>query len=56
MPIYHELVRQWRAAGRTVPGRPDPAWESLTAPRSAGCRRPPAEAGHREAAGVRRPG
>ncbi|MDH6705988.1 hypothetical protein P3T27_002711 [Kitasatospora sp. MAA19] len=31
-PIYAELARIWQAAGRTVPGLPDPVWETLAAP------------------------
>ncbi|WP_371501678.1 hypothetical protein OG871_32520 [Kitasatospora sp. NBC_00374] len=28
-PIYSSLAAAWRAAGRTVPGLPDPAWDVL---------------------------
>ncbi|MGW3039485.1 hypothetical protein ACWC9T_05395 [Kitasatospora sp. NPDC001159] len=31
MPIYVELARLWLSKGRTVPGLPDPLWESLAA-------------------------
>ncbi|WP_257032375.1 MULTISPECIES: hypothetical protein [unclassified Streptomyces] len=31
-PIYAELARRWQAEGRTVPGLPDPVWETLAAP------------------------
>ncbi|MET8625287.1 hypothetical protein ABZW30_16305 [Kitasatospora sp. NPDC004669] len=31
MPIYVELARLWLSEGRTVPGLPDPLWESLAA-------------------------
>lgn len=31
-PIYAELARVWQAAGRAVPGVPDPVWETLAAP------------------------
>ncbi len=32
VPIYAELARRWQSEGRSVPGLPDPVWESLTAP------------------------
>ncbi|WP_405806414.1 hypothetical protein OG729_14555 [Streptomyces sp. NBC_00210] len=28
-PIYEELEREWAAAGRTLPGRPDFEWTRL---------------------------
>jgi hypothetical protein len=31
VPIYSELAGIWRAAGRTVPGHPDPLWDVLAA-------------------------
>ncbi|MFI9362436.1 hypothetical protein ACIG5E_15495 [Kitasatospora sp. NPDC053057] len=31
MPIYAELARLWQSEGRSVPGLPDPVWESLAA-------------------------
>lgn len=34
-PIYAELARRWQAEGRSVPGLPDPVWESLAAPAGA---------------------
>ncbi|MEU9391969.1 hypothetical protein AB0D86_18455 [Streptomyces sp. NPDC048324] len=30
-PIYADLLREWRARGRTVPGVRDPQWMLLTA-------------------------
>ncbi|MFF3324591.1 hypothetical protein [Streptomyces sp. NPDC002889] len=29
-PIYEQLAREWAAAGRTLPGRPDSEWTRLT--------------------------
>ncbi|MGW1138637.1 hypothetical protein [Streptomyces zhihengii] len=29
-PIYDQLAREWAAAGRTLPGRPDSEWRRLT--------------------------
>ncbi|MEU0394698.1 hypothetical protein ABZ208_18330 [Streptomyces sp. NPDC006208] len=29
-PIYEQLAREWAAAGRTLPGRPDAEWTRLT--------------------------
>ncbi|MEU1280174.1 hypothetical protein [Streptomyces sp. NPDC005805] len=29
-PIYDQLAREWAAAGRTLPGRPDGEWKWLT--------------------------
>lgn len=28
-PIYEQLVREWAAAGRMLPGRPDMEWSRL---------------------------
>ncbi|MFF2849611.1 hypothetical protein ACFVT5_25230 [Streptomyces sp. NPDC058001] len=28
-PVYTSLVEAWHRAGRTVPGRPDPEWDTL---------------------------
>ncbi|MEV6395123.1 hypothetical protein AB0M39_10165 [Streptomyces sp. NPDC051907] len=28
-PIYEQLTREWAAAGRTLPGRPDMEWSRL---------------------------
>jgi hypothetical protein len=28
-PIYEQLVREWTAAGRTLPGMPDMEWNRL---------------------------
>ncbi|WP_161789976.1 hypothetical protein [Streptacidiphilus neutrinimicus] len=30
-PLYEQTVAQWESLGRTVPGRPDPEWDRLTA-------------------------
>jgi hypothetical protein len=29
-PIYDQLAREWAAAGRTMPGRPDGEWTRLS--------------------------
>ncbi|HET6354958.1 hypothetical protein [Streptomyces sp.] len=29
-PIYEQLAREWAAAGRTLPGRPDLEWTRLS--------------------------
>ncbi|MDQ0844756.1 hypothetical protein [Streptomyces sp. V1I6] len=29
-PIYDQLAREWTAAGRTMPGRPDGEWTRLS--------------------------
>ncbi|WP_405998829.1 hypothetical protein [Streptomyces sp. NBC_00829] len=29
-PLYEQLLREWAAAGRTLPGRPDVEWARLS--------------------------
>ncbi|GAA0673213.1 hypothetical protein GCM10010193_27380 [Kitasatospora atroaurantiaca] len=40
-PIFAELIRQWQADGRTLPGRPDPQWERIASHATSGRRRLP---------------
>ncbi|WBP86631.1 hypothetical protein [Kitasatospora cathayae] len=41
MPIYVELARLWQSEGRSVPGLPDPVWESLAASVTSEAQAPP---------------
>jgi len=40
-PVFDALAAQWLAAGRTVPGLPDPEWQALMGSRSEQRRRNP---------------